>query len=219
MPAASSVCSGSSTNITLSGQTGSIVNWQSSLDGVSWMEGRCASLGRSIAFHPLIDLLKRTFGIEEGAAAEAAADRIDRGVRRLGGEAAEIVPYLCWLLSIDSGDPSIAAMDPQTRRGETLAALRHVLELAARARPLVLVLEDLHWSDVATEDLLIGLADTIAGQRILLILTYRPGYEHRFGNRPDASEIALHPLSGEESAAMAEQMLASSGFAPPRSLS
>ncbi|TMA23514.1 MAG: hypothetical protein E6J87_25145 [Deltaproteobacteria bacterium] len=64
-------------------------------DGVSWMEGRCASVGRSIAFHPLIDLLKRTFGIEEGAAAEAAADRIDRGVHRLGGEAAEIVPYLC----------------------------------------------------------------------------------------------------------------------------
>src|SRR5207247_11177504 len=117
-------------------------------DGVSWMEGRCASLGRSIAFHPLIDLLKRTFGIEEGAAAETAADRIDRGVRRLGGEAAEIVPYLCWLLSIDSGNPTIAAMDPQTPRGETLAALRRVLELAAQARPLVLVLEDLHWSDV-----------------------------------------------------------------------
>src|SRR5258705_7258609 len=184
-------------------------------DRVSWMEGRCASLGRSIAFHPLIDLLKRTFGIEEGAAAETAADRIDRGVRRLGGEAAEIVPYLCWLLSIDSGNPSIAAMDPQTRRGEMLAALRRVLELAAQARPLVLVLEDLHWSDVATEDFLIGLADTLSGQRILLILTYRPGYEHRFGNRPYATQIDLVPLSGEDSGAMAEQMLAASGFAPP----
>ena len=116
-------------------------------------------------------------------------------------------------------------MDPQTRRGETLAALRRVLELAAQARPLVLELEDLHWSDVATEDFLISLADTISGQRILLIFTYRPGYEHRWsrgglcdwavGNRPYASQIDLLPLSGEDGAAMAEQMLAASGFAPP----
>ena len=184
-------------------------------DGVSWMEGRCASFGRSIAFHPLIDLLKRTFGIEEGAAAEAAADRIERGVRRLGGEAAEIVPYLCSLLSIDSGDPSVAAMDPQTRRGETLAALRRVLELAAQARPLVLVLEDLHWSDVATEDFLIGLADTIPGQRSSRSSPIGPATSIASANRPMASQIDLLPLSGGDSGAMAEQMLATSGFVPP----
>jgi len=181
-------------------------------DDASWMEGRCDSLGRSIAFHPLIDLLKRAFGLEDGAGGESAADRISRGVRRLGGEAEGTVPYLCSLLSVESGAPDIRAMDPQTRRGETLVALRRVVELAARERPLVLVLEDLHWSDVATEDFLIGIADGLPSQRVLAIFTHRPGYEQRFGDRANASRIDLHPLSREDSAAVAESVLATRGF-------
>ena len=169
------------------------------------MEGRCVSFGRSIAFHPLIDLLKRTFGIEDGDAGQTAADRIDRGVRRLVGVVADTVPYLCALLSIDSGE-AVSALDPQTRRGETLAALRRVIQLSAQARPLVLVFEDLHWSDVASEDLLIGIANSLPGQRVLAVFSYRPGYERwrsparaslptspGTGHHPDADGLAARP--------------------------
>jgi class 3 adenylate cyclase/tetratricopeptide (TPR) repeat protein len=184
-------------------------------DEASWMEGRCVSFGRSIAFHPLIDLVRRTFGIEPGAVGAEAVALVERGVRGLGAQGAEVadtVPYLCSLLSIDAGDPAIAAMDPQTRRGETLAALRQLVELATQPRPLVLVIEDLHWSDEATEGFLAAIAERLTHQRVLTILTYRPGFAHRFGDRASASTIALSALSMGEADEMAEAVLARRGL-------
>jgi tetratricopeptide (TPR) repeat protein len=186
-------------------------------DETNWMEGRCVSLGHSIAFHPLIDLVKRAFGIEEGVEGTAAG-RIERGVRDLeggggeGGEVASTVPYLCSLLSIDPGDPDVSNMDPQTRRGETLAALRRLIDLSAKARPVVLVVEDLHWIDAATEEFLAGIVDALAGQRVLAIFSYRPGYERRFRDCASTSTIALQPLSQGDSAAMTEALLATQGL-------
>jgi class 3 adenylate cyclase/tetratricopeptide (TPR) repeat protein len=185
-------------------------------DEVTWMEGRCVSVGRSMAFHPLIDLVKRFFGLELGAE-NSAADRIERGLRNLvgngrDGEAADTAPYLCSLVSVDSGNPEVDRMDPQTRRGETLAALRGLIERAAKARPVVLVIEDLHWSDTATEAFLAGIADRLAGQRVLAIFTSRPGTEHRLGGRAETSALALEPLSQGDSAAMTEALLATPGI-------
>lgn len=181
-------------------------------DQATWLEGRCVSFGRSIAFHPLVDLLKRAFGIGDGDARETAADRVDRAVRRLGGGAADAIPYLCALLSIESRASGIADLDPQTRRGETLRALVRVIELSARERPLVLVVEDLHWADVATEDLLIGIADHLARQPVLIVLTHRIGYEHRLARRAHASRIDLGPLSAAANAAMADSLVAGRGL-------
>ena len=144
-------------------------------DDATWVEGHCMSFGRAIAFHPLIDLLKRTFRIEEGDTESAAVRKIERSVLALGEDLRPTLPYFRYLLSFDPGDPSLAAMDAQQRRGETFAAVRRLTMRAAEVHPQVCVFEDLHWMDRATQDYLLSVADSIATSRVLLVLTLPAG--------------------------------------------
>jgi class 3 adenylate cyclase len=82
-------------------------------DDADWLEGHCLSFGHAIAFHPLIDLLKRNFRIEEGDAERTIVAKIDQGVLALGEDLRPTVPYLRYLLSVDPGDPAVSAMSPQ----------------------------------------------------------------------------------------------------------
>ena len=176
-------------------------------DEATWLEGRCMSFGQSIAFHPIIDMLKRTFRIEEGDTEGAIARKVERAVTLLGEDLRPLLPYLYYLLSIDPGDAAVATMDPQQRRGEVFDALRRLLVRAAEVRPQVLVHEDVHWIDKASEESLVFTADSVPTSRILHILTYRPGYKHPFDERSYHTRIALSTLSPEDSVHMAHAVL------------
>jgi predicted ATPase/class 3 adenylate cyclase len=176
----------------------------------TWSEGRCLSFGRAMAFHPLIDLLRRSAGIEEADADAALIEKLERHVLDHGEELRSGLPWLRYLLSVDPGDPSVLAKTPQERRGELFDALRGLTARAAQRSPQVVVFEDLHWIDPATEQYLARLADGIATSRVLLILTYRPGYAHPLGDRTYHTRIVPAPLSTEESVLMAEAILAAS---------
>jgi class 3 adenylate cyclase/tetratricopeptide (TPR) repeat protein len=178
-------------------------------DRADWMEGHCLSFGHAMALHPVADLLRRHFRIDESDSAAASADKIDRAVAALGDGARPVAPYLRTLLSVDPGDAVVAAMTPQERRAETLHAIRQFLAQAAAARPLVVVVEDLHWIDTASEQLLRGILDAVPGLRALVVFTYRPGYAQPFGDRSYYTRIAPSSLSLEDSGRMAEAMLAS----------
>ena len=177
-------------------------------DQATWLEGRCISFGGSIAMHPVVDMLKRTFRIEETDTEDALVRKIERGVLLLGEDLRPITPYLRYLLSVDPGDPAVLAMDAQRRRGEIFDALRRLLLRASEVRPQVFVCEDVHWMDKATEESLLFSADSIPRHRILQVLTYRPGYTHPFGERTYHTRLALTSLSDGDSVEMARGMLA-----------
>src|SRR5262252_2056048 len=124
-------------------------------DEATWTEGRCLSFGQSMAFHPIIDMLKRNFRIEEGDAEVTVARKVERSVVLLGEDLRPILPYLYYLLSLDPGDATVASMDPQQRRGEIFDALRRLLVRASEIRPQVIVHEDVHWIDKASEESLL----------------------------------------------------------------
>ena len=81
-------------------------------------------------------------------------------------------------------------------------------------RPLVLAVEDLHWIDKTSEEVLLYLADSISAARVLLLVTYRPGYENPFGERTYTTRIGLRTLSDYDSLRLAAGMLALSEFPP-----
>src|SRR6266508_3890476 len=166
------------------------------------------SFGRSMAFHPLIDLLRRTFRIEEGDPEAVIIEKIDQGVLRLGEDLRPILPYLRYLVSVDPGDPAVLTMDPQLRRAETFHSLRRLMLRAAEVRLQVVVFEDLHWIDQATAEYLAFIADSVPATRVLLLLTYRPGYIHPLGERTYHTRLVLAALSSDESVRMSEAMLA-----------
>jgi class 3 adenylate cyclase/tetratricopeptide (TPR) repeat protein len=177
-------------------------------DQVGWLEGRCVSFGRSIPFHPLIDLLRRRLGIKDGDDEPTVIGKIEGGVLPLGDDLRPIFPYVRYLLAVDPGDAAVSRMDSQERRGGLFYALRRLLLREAERRPQVLVYEDLHWTDKATEEYLALVADSLPASPVLLLLTYRTGYAHPFGERSYQTRIAPGALSTGDSLAMARAMLA-----------
>jgi class 3 adenylate cyclase/tetratricopeptide (TPR) repeat protein len=173
-----------------------------------WLNGHAMSFGRAFAFHPVIDLLRRTFRIEEGDAEGTIIEKIDQRVLRLGAELRPILPYLRYLLAVDPGEAAVRTMDPQLRRAEIFDALRRLLLRAAEVRPQVVVFEDLHWMDQATEALLTFMLDSIPGSRVLCLCTYRPGYVPPFGEWTYSTRLALPTLSTTDTIQMARAMLA-----------
>ena len=164
--------------------------------------------------HPVIDMLKRTFRIEEGDAPDEIGRKIDSAVLQLGNDLRPLLPYLKYLLSVDPGDHQVAGMDPQARRGEIFDALRRLLVRASEVRPQVFVLEDVHWMDKATEECLQFVTDSIPTNRVLQILTYRTGWRHPFGEHTYHTRLALGTLSSTDSVGMARALLATTELPP-----
>ena len=173
----------------------------------TWLEGHALSFGQSMVLHPLIELLKRNFRIEEDDSEGEIIAKIEQGVLRLGEELRPTLPYLRVLLADNPGDATVATMDPQLRRAEIFEALRRLLLRAAEIRPQVLVFEDLHWIDNATEAFLLTALDSIAASRVLYLFTYRPGYRHPFGERTYHTRLTLPTLSTSDSVTMAQAIL------------
>jgi len=176
-------------------------------ESVAWLEGHCLSFGRAMAFHPLIDLVRRRFAVEEADDEAAIASKIERGLREIGEDLLTAAPYLRALLSVDPGNAEVRGMSPAQRRGETLEAIRRLLVRAAEQRPQVVVIEDLHWVDEASEQFLVSLVDSVPALRVLLVFTYRPGYANRFGERSYFTRVVPGTLSADDSARMAAAVL------------
>jgi class 3 adenylate cyclase/tetratricopeptide (TPR) repeat protein len=182
---------------------------------VSWVEGQCVSFGQSIPFLPLVDLLRKNFGIEEFDGEPEIIAKVEAATRRMGGLDAH-VPFIRYLLSVDPGDPAVATMDAPSRRRLAFAALRALTLRGAQLRPVVLVIEDLHWMDSGSEEFLGSLMESIAGVAVMLVLTYRVGYAPSFGSRSYYSTISLTTLAEQEALAVARNVLGASEL--PREL-
>ena len=173
-----------------------------------WIEGRCVAFGRSIPFHPMIDLVRRKFGIEDGDDEQTVIAKIENGVLALAEDLRPILPYVRYLLGIDPDNQAVADMDPQERRGELFHALRRLVLREAERLPQVMVFEDVHWTDKATEDYLALVADGLPASPVLLVLTYRSGYSHPLGDRSYHTRLGPGALSAGDTVAMTRAMLA-----------
>jgi len=167
-----------------------------------WIEGRCASYGSRTAFLPVVDGLRRYFGIDDRDDEASSIRKIAAVVQALGSDVAWTQPYLRGLLSMAT-DAAHAGLDSASRRSEAFGALKAILLRESEIRPVVLVVEDLHWIDEASEELVSFLAESIPTARVMVLCTYRPGYRHRLGDGSYQQRLTLMALSSQETAAMA----------------
>jgi tetratricopeptide (TPR) repeat protein len=173
----------------------------------TWIEGQALSFGRAMPFHPVIDMLRRVCRIDDADPESVIVDKVERAMRRLGADVDRTLAFVRYLLSVDPGDPAVRTMDPKQRHAAIVEATHVLLERGTELRPHVVVLEDLHWCDPATEDWIGRLTERIAGKRALIVMTYRPGYRPGLGNRSFHTALALSTLSGEESLRIAGGLL------------
>jgi len=165
---------------------------------VTWVEGGCISFGSSTPFLPIVEMLKSNFRIEDRDGEADIIAKIERGVAFLGDEKAAVAPYLRYLLAVDPGDPSVASMDAVQRRARIVAAIQRMTARGSGQRPIVLVIEDAHWIDSASEDFLKSLTASLPGMAVVLVLTYRPLYQPPFGDRTYYRRIPLQPVADED---------------------
>jgi class 3 adenylate cyclase len=174
---------------------------------VMFLEGRCFSYSRGVAYHPFIDALKSNFDIKEGDKDLEIREKVTRGLKILQADEASTLPYLLELLSVSDSGVDKIPMSPEARKVRIIEAIKHIILRGSEIRPLVMAFEDLHWIDKSSEDSWKDLLDSITGARVFLIFTYRPEFVHTWGGRSYHSQITLNRLSNRESLNMVAYLL------------
>jgi class 3 adenylate cyclase/tetratricopeptide (TPR) repeat protein len=175
-------------------------------EDLTFLEGRCLSYCRGLTYYPLIDLLRTSFHIAEEDDEGTIERKLQPALGHLGIEASTIVPWLLDLLAPSSSRMK-GSMTPEAWKNLLVHALTDMLLTTSERRPLVLAVEDLHWIDRSSEELLTTLLNSISASRILMLFTYRPEYLHTWGARSYHSQLTLNRLSNRETLEMAHNQL------------
>jgi class 3 adenylate cyclase len=165
---------------------------------VAVLEGRCRSYGAAIAYLPLFELVRNACGIAADDSPDLTGTKIERKIKTLELDVS-LAHYLRHAFGVPSGDPGVAGLDPVAIRARTFESLRRLLVAEAGHRPLVVLIEDLHWIDQTSEEFLAGFVDELPSVPIMLLVTYRPGYSPPWPGKSFTSQLALRPLSSAAS--------------------
>jgi len=176
-------------------------------EDVNFLEGKCLSYSRGVAYHPVIDILKSNFDIQEGEGDSEIREKVKIGLEIMKVDEASTLPYLLELLSVkDSGIDQIS-MSPEAKKDRINEAIKRIVLKGSEVRPLIIAFEDLHWIDKSSEDVVRSHLESIPGSKVLLIFTYRPEFVHTWGAKSYHNQLTLHRLSNRESLEMVTHIL------------
>ncbi|HSK77177.1 MAG TPA: protein kinase [Thermoanaerobaculia bacterium] len=175
-----------------------------------WLSGYASVYTHGSPLLPVIGLLERVLFPSPDEPAEEKLFRLEGFLRLHHFPLAESVPLFAPLLALPAeGRYPPPAMTPDVRRKKTLEALVTLFSEMAEQKPLVLVIEDLHWADPSTLELLGLLLDALAGLRLFLIVTFRPDFQAPWGHRAQIFQLALTRLSDRETRALMDRVAGS----------
>jgi class 3 adenylate cyclase len=152
------------------------------------------SYGKATAYLPMLDLLRGYFQIEPQDDARRRREKVTGKLLTLDRALEPTLPAFLALLEVPVEDPQWQAFDPPQRRQRTLEAIKHLLLRESQVQPLCLVFEDLHWIDTETQALLDSLVESLPTARLLLLVNYRPEYQHIWGSKTYYTQLRLDPL-------------------------
>jgi class 3 adenylate cyclase/tetratricopeptide (TPR) repeat protein len=158
------------------------------------LESASVSYGRATPYFPVIDLLKRYVHVEDTDDARTIRAKVTGQVLTLDETLQDTLPALFALLDVLPEDSPFRQLDPTQRRQRTLTALKRLLLRESQVQPLLLVFEDLHWLDTETQALLDSLVESLPTAHILLLVNYRPEYQHGWGSKTYYTQLRLDPL-------------------------
>jgi class 3 adenylate cyclase/tetratricopeptide (TPR) repeat protein len=158
------------------------------------LEGASVSYGKATPYFPVLDLLRRYMHLEERDEVRTIRAKITGHVLTLDAVLQDIILALLALLDVASDDSPFLQLDPAQRRQRTLDALKRLLLRESQVQPLLLVFEDLHWIDAETQALLDSLVGSLPTARLLLLVNYRPEYQHGWGSKTYYAQLRLDSL-------------------------
>ncbi len=191
-----------------------------SIRRVTVLEGQAVSMGRNLSFHPMIDLLRQWANIGEEDNAHATWRKLETAVRGLfKDEGNEVLPFMAILMGISLPDAfreRIRGIEGEALEKLIRRSVREVLSRISALQPLIVIIDDLHWADKSSIELLEYLFRLVRQSPILFINIFRPGYEEtgqRIGSFireeffPYQLDIPLEPLDDRMSEALITDML------------
>jgi tetratricopeptide (TPR) repeat protein len=163
----------------------------------SWVEWTASQLLQNTALHPLTEWGKQRFGATEVAPERRLAD-LESSLTQVKLDPVEFAPLLAPLLDISAATIGAPELPPDELRRRQLAAMAAWLLAGARAQPLVLAFEDLHWADPTSLDLLKMLAERGASAPLMIVATARPEFRAPWVTRSHHGIISLVPLDRQQ---------------------
>src|SRR6266571_4571035 len=183
------------------------------------LESASVSYGKATSYLPVIDLLKGYFKIHDRDDPREIREKVTGTVLTLDESLKPTLPALLALLDVPADDPAWQTLDPAERRQRTLDAVKRLLLREVREQPLLVIFEDLHWIDGETQALLDGLVESLGSARLLLLVNYRPEYQHAWGSKTAYSQLRLDALPAESAAELLDALLGDDpGLAPLKQL-
>ena len=187
--------------------------------GASWFEGRCVSYGRSVPYHLVFDLVRSLLGISINATEDEERAAVESRLHELlGAEANDVIPFFAHLLALPltKAETELAQTDPQTMQSRYVAAISRVVRALSARGPVVIVCEDIHWSDPASVEVLVQLLVLLTPLPVLTLFAGRaetdaPGW-HLVTNSQASlgsalTEIRLQPLTDSASRELVANLL------------
>jgi predicted ATPase len=177
---------------------------------------QCSPYHQNTALSPWIDLLERVaLRFDREDASQQKLHKLEGLLVQYGLPLAEAVPLLAALLSLPlSADYAPLTVSPEQQKQKTLQALLTIVLKIAAQQPVLFVMEDLHWIDPSTLELLTLLVDQGPTARILALFTYRPDFRPPWTGRSHLTQVTLNRLPRHQAAEMAGRVARGKGLPP-----
>jgi class 3 adenylate cyclase/tetratricopeptide (TPR) repeat protein len=175
--------------------------------GIAAFEAHGVAHGKSVPLLSVLELVRAYFGITERDGGAEARRKIAGTLVLLDDTLRGELPLVFEFMGI--GDPQRPAprADTESRQRQMRALMARILAARSQAEPAVLVVEDLHWVDGASEGFVIDLAEAVRGTRTLLLVNFRPDYDGAWLGAPDRRVIALAPLGADAATELLRDLL------------
>jgi class 3 adenylate cyclase/tetratricopeptide (TPR) repeat protein len=171
------------------------------------LESASVSYGKATPYFPVLDLLRRYAHLEESDDPRTIRAKVTGQLLTLDEALQDAISPLLALLVALPDDSPFLALDPPQRRQRTLDALKRVLLRESQVQPVLAVFEDLHWIDTETQALLDSLVESLPTARLLLLVNYRPEYQHGWGSKTYYAQLRLDPLPPASADAFLQALL------------
>jgi class 3 adenylate cyclase/tetratricopeptide (TPR) repeat protein len=171
------------------------------------LESSSVSYGKATAYLPVRDLLKAYCQIDDRDDGRKVREKLTGKLLTLDAALGPTLPAFLTLLDVPVEDRHWQDLDPAQRRQRTLEAIKGLLLRESQVQPLLLVFENLHWIDAETQAILDSLIDSLPTARMLLLVNYRPEYQHGWGNKTYYTQLRLDPLPAASAEALLQALL------------
>lgn len=174
--------------------------------GIRVYEARVTAHGHATPYQPILELLREYLGVEATMPLEEARQRVAAVTSCLPG-AGETLPLLMDFLGLTEAKQPARNLDPVIRKTRLIELVRNIVRSGPQKEPAVVLVEDLHWIDAASEEFIDAMAEAVIGTTTMMLFNFRYGYAAPWMQRPHYRQVSLSPLNRAEADGLLHELL------------